>query len=105
MKMSCCHQVDPCVPVLVVIAIPLSYLATISSSQDLYFGLLVGDQFGGSEGALSGIQDALNNINERTDLLAGYTLKHNPIHLQVKRNSRTVAKPGNQTYNIIDLYS
>ena len=56
--------------------------ATISSSspsQDLIFGL-VGQQWSGQ--ARAGVEDALDDINNNTDLLSGYMLKycrHTPI--------------------------
>ena len=40
--------------------------------HEVYIGVMVGEH----EGAKSGIEDALNSINQRTDLLPGYTLKY-----------------------------
>ena len=47
--------------------------STSTDRQLLIFGLMLGDQ---SEGALSGIEAALDEINARNDLLSGYTLNY-----------------------------
>ena len=52
-----------------------------STDRQLFFGLMLchGDQ---SEGALSGIEAALDEINTRNDLLPGYTLNYYLINSQ-----------------------
>ena len=44
----------------------------VGKQHEVYFGVMVGEH----EGAKSGIEDALNSINQRYDLLPGYTLKY-----------------------------
>ena len=48
-------------------------VSSMSPSQDLIFGL-VGQQW--SDQAKAGVEDALNDINNDTELLSGYKLKY-----------------------------
>lgn len=47
-------------------------MVIFGKQHEVYFGVMVGEH----EGAKSGIEDALNSINKRCDLLPGYTLKY-----------------------------
>ena len=47
-------------------------MVCFGKQREVYFGVLVGQH----KGAKSGIEDALNSINQRDDLLSGYTLKY-----------------------------
>lgn len=70
----------------VILAVHHTLAATVSSSsssQDLIFGL-VGQQW--SSQARAGVEDALDDINNNTDLLSGYKLKyfrHTPVPVTV----------------------
>ena len=52
------------------------------SSKEIRFGLVTGEQNMINNGALSGINAALEDINERSDVLFGYTLKYE-LHSKV----------------------
>ena len=52
-------------------------VASSSTDRQLFFGLMLGDQ---SEGALSGIEAALDEINSGNDLLLDYRLNYNLIN-------------------------
>ena len=47
-------------------------MVIFGKQHEVYFGVMVGEH----EGAKSGIEDALNSINQRSDLLPGHTLKY-----------------------------
>lgn len=62
----------------------LSYLVIICFSdadQELFVGLITGSHGANSNSTLSAVQDALDNINSRNDLLSGF--KINCISSQV----------------------
>ena len=59
--------------------------STRSSNKEIYFGLMIGDENGG---ALSGVEAALKEINERSDILSGYELKYEHVYSQVNYNIR-----------------
>ena len=52
-------------------------VASSSTDRQLLFGLMLGDQ---SEGALSGIEAALDEINSGNDLLLDYRLNYSLIN-------------------------
>ena len=59
-------------------------IAAVSSTitdRQLLFGLMLGDQNGG-DSALSGIEAALDEINDRNDLLPGYRLNYDLMSSQ-----------------------
>ena len=60
-------------------------VAAVSSRTDptLLFGLMPGDRYNENRGALSGIEAALDEIDERNDLLPGYKLNYDLVHSQV----------------------
>ena len=64
-----------------------------STDRQLFFGLMLGrgDQ---SEGALSGIEAALDEINARNDLLSGYTLNYYLINSQAVSILRLLVSQG-----------
>ena len=66
---------------ILIAAANLAVLGTCSSStKELYFGLMIGDE---NSGALSGVQAALKEINERSDILSGYELKYEHVYSKV----------------------
>lgn len=57
----------------------LSYLAIIGFSdaaQELFVGLITGSHEANSNSTLSAVQDALDNINSRSDLLSGFKINY-----------------------------
>lgn len=73
-------------PLLVVLAMCSVALSSTSGlDQELFFGLMIGDQNQENmdSGALSGVQAALDEVNQRTDLLSGYKLSYELVHSQV----------------------
>ena len=71
---------SPVIAILIAAA-NLAVLGTCSSStKELYFGLVIGDE---NNEALSGVQAALKEINERSDILSGYELKYERVYSQV----------------------
>ena len=72
---------DPKPLALAIVAIVILHTAAVTfssskSDRELFFGVIVGDK--GSEGVLSGIQAAVDDINGNNDLLPGYKLKYDP---------------------------
>ncbi len=80
---------DPKLFAVAIIAIVIWHTAaaTVSgkSDQELFFGVIIGDK--GNEGVLSGIQAAVDDINENNDLLPGYKLKYNLARSEVCKNN------------------
>ena len=57
----------------------LSYLAIIcfgDADQELFIGLITGSHGANSNSTLYGVQDALDIINSRSDLLSGFKLNY-----------------------------
>ena len=67
---------------LVSITVFSTVVTSAYNSKEIHFGLLTGEQNVISNGALSGIKAALEDINERSDILYGYTLKYE-LHSKV----------------------
>ena len=63
----------------VTLAVCVSQVATASSSdsQEIIFGLIVGD--GGKSGAREWVENAIIEVNGRSDLLSDYRLKSIPL--------------------------
>ena len=77
---------DPKPLALAIVVIVISHTAAVTfssskSDRELFFGVIVGDK--GSEGVLSGIQAAVDDINGNNDLLPGYKLKYDLAHSEV----------------------
>ena len=49
--------------------------------HELYFGLMTGEH--GIEEAKNGIEVALRSINQRSNILPGYTLKYTDSHVSI----------------------
>ena len=58
------------------------------SGKEIHFGLLTGEQNVISNGALSGIKAALEDINERSDVLFGYTLNYELYSKVIQQDSK-----------------
>jgi hypothetical protein len=67
-----------CLAVIIVIH-SIAAVSSLGTDRQLLFGLMLGDH---SEGALSGIEAALDEVNDRSDLLSGYTLNYGLINSQ-----------------------
>ena len=63
----------------IVSAVCISQVATASSSdtQEIAIGLIIGDKR--SNGARAGVDNAVHEINKRSDLLSDYRLKFIPL--------------------------
>ena len=55
----------------------MSWVAT-DSTQEIALGLVVGDKRNNG-GSRDGVENAVDEINKRTDLLSGYRLKSIPL--------------------------
>lgn len=71
------HKTYACLVIIVMHSIAIS--SSTNTDRQLFFGLMLGDQ---SEGALSGIEAAVDEINARNDILPGYTLNYDLINSQ-----------------------
>ena len=62
----------------------LAVASSNSSNQDIFLGLMIREHDLKNSGGLLGMQAALREINERSDILSGYTLKFENVYSKVK---------------------
>ena len=69
---------------LVFIAVlSLAVASSNSSNQDIFLGLMIREHDLKNSGGLLGMQAALREINKRSDILSGYTLKFENVYSKV----------------------
>ena len=63
----------------VIILAAVDSVHSSSTNQELFFGLMIGTHE--NSGAKLGVEDALNSINQRSDLLSGYKLNYTDLQV------------------------